>query len=66
MTAAERTRAFDRFWQGPARPNGSSGLGLAIVQQLAHLDGAEVVLNRADGGGLDAAVILELAEPAHP
>jgi signal transduction histidine kinase len=63
MTAEERGRAFDRFWQGSTRTNGSSGLGLAIVQQLAHLNGADVTLNPSASGGLDAAVILERATP---
>ena len=39
MTAEERARAFDRFWQSGAarrdgRPNGHFGLGLAIVREL--------------------------------
>lgn len=47
MTEEERARAFDRFWQGPARRGGSSGLGLAIVRQLARRNGAEVLLRAA-------------------
>jgi len=61
MTVEERGRAFDRFWQGSARRNGSSGLGLAIVQQLARANGGEIVLDEAPGGGLDASVELEPA-----
>jgi signal transduction histidine kinase len=59
MTAEQRARAFDRFWQGPDRVDGSSGLGLAIVQQLVRANGGDVVLAEADGGGLDVAVTLE-------
>jgi signal transduction histidine kinase len=59
MTAEQRARAFDRFWQGPDRVDGSSGLGLAIVQQLVRANGGDVVLAEADGGGLDVAVSLE-------
>jgi len=59
MSEAERARAFDRFWQGPGHKGGSSGLGLAIVRQLARRNGAEVEL-AADGesGGLRAEVHL--------
>ena len=35
MSAEDRRRAFDRFWQGPGTRGGHSGLGLAIVRQLA-------------------------------
>lgn len=59
MTAEQRARAFDRFWQGPDRVDGSSGLGLAIVQQLVRANGGEVLLAEADGGGLDVAVTLQ-------
>ena len=56
MSPAEQARAFDRFWQGPGRKGGSSGLGLAIVRQLARRNGAEVDLEVA--AGLRAAVHL--------
>ena len=47
MTADERARAFDRFWQSAAarrdgRPNGHFGLGLAIVRELVVADGGDV------------------------
>lgn len=58
MTAEERRRAFDRFWQGPGE-GGHSGLGLAIVRQLAHRNGGEVELLVADGGGLDVVIRLQ-------
>lgn len=62
MTAAERERAFDRFWRGGAGTRaaslGGTGLGLAIVRKLALADGAEVALGAAPGGGLDAVVRL--------
>lgn len=54
----DRKRAFDRFWQGSARPSGHSGLGLAIVQQLAGRNGLEVELRPARPTGLDAVVVL--------
>ena len=47
MPDADRARAFDRFWQGPGHRGGSSGLGLAIVRQLARRNGAAVELGPA-------------------
>jgi signal transduction histidine kinase len=58
MSEADRRRAFDRFWQGPATGPGSSGLGLAIVEQLVHRNDATVELRQADPTGLDAVVVL--------
>jgi signal transduction histidine kinase len=67
MTAAERARAFDRFWRGdPRGRQGNSGLGLAIVQQLAVACGGEVVLDDAVGGGLDATVRLSPSQATFP
>jgi signal transduction histidine kinase len=51
MTPEELARAFDRFWQGGGKHKGSSGLGLAIVRQLARRNGAAVELRAAPGGG---------------
>jgi signal transduction histidine kinase len=57
MGEDERTHAFDRMWRGAqSRPGAGSGLGLAIVRQLATASGADVVLEVAPGGGVDAAV----------
>ena len=55
LTDEERERAFDRFWRGRGE---GSGLGLAIVRQLVEADGGSVELRRADGGGIDAVVVL--------
>ncbi|HEX6394936.1 MAG TPA: HAMP domain-containing sensor histidine kinase [Acidimicrobiales bacterium] len=66
MTLDERNRAFDRFWQGPTSNGGHSGLGLAIVRQLANCNGASVELRQAYPTGLDVAlsVVAAQTEPA--
>lgn len=58
LTAAERERAFDRFWT--SRPGGS-GLGLTVVRQLVERDGGEVRLDEAPGGGVAVRVSLPAA-----
>ncbi|GAB7108218.1 HAMP domain-containing sensor histidine kinase [Streptomyces phaeofaciens JCM 4814] len=65
MTEEQRRRAFDRFWRAPDAPKGGTGLGLALVQRLAHASGGEAVLRRAPRGGLDAVVRLP-AVPGGP
>ncbi len=57
----ERQRAFDRFWQGGGSPRGSSGLGLAIVRQLASANDATITLATPKGGGLEAVLSLPSA-----
>ncbi len=50
-------RAFDRFWRSPDAAHDGSGIGLAIVQHLATLIGAEVKMwNRSGRPGLCASV----------
>lgn len=66
MDEEDRTRAFDRFWQGPGSKGGHSGLGLAIVAQLAARNGAAVELRQALPSGLDATVEVRLAAGSAP
>ncbi|MFI7016836.1 sensor histidine kinase [Streptomyces sp. NPDC050164] len=48
MSDAEKSRAFDRFWRGQGLTGkGGSGLGLAVVKQLATDDGGTVALTDA-------------------
>jgi signal transduction histidine kinase len=61
MSAAERARAFDRFWRAQGRDEDGSGLGLAIVQRLLAADGGTIELAPAESGGLDAVVRLPRA-----
>jgi signal transduction histidine kinase len=58
LTPDEREHAFARFWRGTS---GGSGLGLAIVKRLVEVDGGEVELREAVGGGVDAVVRLRHA-----
>jgi signal transduction histidine kinase len=61
MSAEDRQRAFDRFWQGSGTQGGHSGLGLAIVRQLALRNDASVELRPAPPTGLDAVVRMAVA-----
>lgn len=58
LSAADRARAFDKFWRGPGATPGGSGLGLAIVRELVAAGGGEAELLAAPGGGTDAVVRL--------
>ncbi len=74
LSAEDRERAFERFWQGtgkvsagPAASAGAAGgLGLAIVRELAGRNGAAVELREAPGGGLDAVLRLPLLPGTPP
>ena len=66
MTAEERARAFDRFWQSgearrDGRPNGHFGLGLSIVRELVVADGGDVALEPSPSGGLEVVVRMRRA-----
>jgi signal transduction histidine kinase len=53
LSADQRARAFDRFWQAPGARSGS-GLGLAITHQLTVASGGIAELRAAPGRGVDA------------
>jgi signal transduction histidine kinase len=62
LTQEQRQLAFAPFWQGPHRDaNGSSGLGLAIVDQLVRTSNGTVALERSESGGIDATIHLHQA-----
>ncbi len=57
MTEEDRRAAFAPFWQSPTgRRAGSSGLGLAIAQQLARTSQGSLRLDQSPRGGIDAVV----------
>nr|WP_236720018.1 HAMP domain-containing sensor histidine kinase [Rathayibacter sp. VKM Ac-2630] len=58
MSAADRARAFDRFWS--ASPDGS-GLGLAIARQVVEHDSGTIELLDTPGGGVTARIALRRA-----
>jgi signal transduction histidine kinase len=61
MDPEHLNRAFDRFWRAPDAPHGGSGIGLAVVRQLAVLSGASVRMRNRPHGGLVATVVLQPA-----
>jgi signal transduction histidine kinase len=60
IPAAERARATERFFRGEtARSTPGSGLGLSLVQAVAHLHGGEILLGDA-APGLRATLLLPM------
>jgi signal transduction histidine kinase len=57
----EREMALRRFWRGRENQSEGTGLGLSIVAQLVHLSGGSIELRDAEGGGLDATIVLRQA-----
>ena len=59
IPAAERDRAFDRFYRGPDAAEQGAGLGLSIVRRIAERHGGHAeLLEGAGGKGLLARVRL--------
>lgn len=60
---AELTSLFRPFFRGSnaARAEGQ-GLGLGIVQRVAHVHGGQVAARNAEGGGLEVCLHLPLAQ----
>jgi two-component system sensor histidine kinase MtrB len=58
------SHVFDRFYKAdPSRHGGSSGLGLAIAAEHAHLLGGDLTAANRDGGGLQVELRLPVTQP---
>ncbi|WP_416986179.1 sensor histidine kinase [Streptomyces sp. T028] len=63
IPAAELPHVFDRLWRGArARTTGGSGIGLAVVRELATAHGGTVAADSGPGGG--TRMTLRLPRPA--
>lgn len=51
VTAEHRAQIFERFWRAPGQSRSGSGLGLALVREIAHAHGWSVSCSEATGGG---------------
>jgi signal transduction histidine kinase len=64
MAQDDRRHAFDRFWRGTgSKPGAGSGLGLAIVHQLVRASAANITLEEAPTGGIDAVLRVQASRP---
>ena len=64
IAAADRSRAFARFYRAPGVSAGGTGLGLAIVKAIAQRHGAEVTLDQAQPQGLRVEVVFPVSSGA--
>jgi two-component system OmpR family sensor kinase len=65
LPTAERERVFDRFYRVPGSEPSGSGIGLALVRQIARRHGATVVLEDPPSGrGLQARVTFDPTKAA--
>jgi signal transduction histidine kinase len=62
MSVDELRHAFVPFWRGRGAGSSGTGLGVAIVDQLARASGGTAALRSSTGGGVDAVIRL----PASP
>ncbi|MFN8917205.1 MAG: sensor histidine kinase, partial [Burkholderiales bacterium] len=51
VTAEHRAQIFERFWRAPGQSRSGSGLGLALVREIALAHGWSVSCSEATGGG---------------
>jgi signal transduction histidine kinase len=51
VTAEHRAQIFERFWRAPGQSRSGSGLGLALVREIALAHGWSVSCSEAPGGG---------------
>lgn len=51
VPAEHRMQVFERFWRAPGQARPGSGLGLALVQEIAVAQGWAVSCHEAPGGG---------------
>ena len=63
MSAADRERAFDRFWRASDSHHDGTGLGLPIVRHLVEASGGTVTLHPGPGVGLAARLRLRPVAP---
>lgn len=56
-------QVYERFYRIPGSPGNGCGLGLSIVQEIAGLHGASVLLGRSELGGLKARLQFPQGEP---
>jgi len=67
IPAAERVRAFERFYRVPGTATGGSGLGLSIVGRVVELLGGEIELSEPESGsGLIVRVSLPFGDAQAP
>lgn len=58
----QRTRIFHRFYRIAGNAHRGSGIGLSLVQRIAHAHGAAIVLDHGlDGRGLAVAIYFDVA-----
>jgi signal transduction histidine kinase len=60
VAAADADRIWEPFWRGQHSAQGGSGIGLAIVRELATTHGGRARVEPAPGGG--ARFVIELAD----
>ena len=57
ISVKEREKVFERFYRIPGSIGSGCGLGLPIVQEIAHLHAANIIFSETEGGGLTVTLI---------